>query len=38
MLMVALVHSNWNQLLSELSRWKNVSGGDNLLSYSTVSH
>jgi len=34
--LVALVHSNWNQLCSELSRWKSVSREGDLLAYSTA--
>ena len=37
-LMVAEVQSNWNVLLSELSRWKGLSRVGALLSYSTTSH
>ncbi len=33
---VAQVHSNWNVLLEELSRWKTLSRKGNLLTYSTV--
>ncbi len=34
-LMVALVHSNWNTLLEELSRWKTLTRGGILLRYSS---
>jgi len=37
-LMVAEVHSNWNHLLAELARWKEVSRDGALLSYPTASH
>lgn len=37
-LMVAHVHSNWNDLLAELARWKGISRGGSLLGYSTASH
>lgn len=35
MLMVALVRSNWNLILLELARWKELSRGDAGLVYST---
>ena len=34
--MVAQVHSNWELILAELSRWKSLSGVANLLTYSTA--
>jgi len=34
-LMVDLVHSNWNQLLAELARWKQLYRGGNQLVCST---
>ena len=35
MLMVALVHSNWNSLRAELARWKSLSREGNLIAYSS---
>jgi hypothetical protein len=36
--MVAQIESNWNLILLELSRWKNISRGEDLLSSSTAQH
>ncbi len=36
MLMVAHVHSNWNQLLAELTRWERLSVGNNPLGTLTL--
>jgi hypothetical protein len=36
MLMVAYVQSNWNLLLKELSRWKQLSSSGTLSNYSTT--
>jgi hypothetical protein len=35
-LMVARVHSNWNLLLEELSRWAQLSRGASSVAYSTA--
>ena len=38
MLMVTEVHSNWNQLLVEFSRWIQLSRGTTVVGYSTATH
>jgi|GEM_PF-6151991 len=35
-LMVAQVHSNWNYILAELSRWKMLTRGEPPILYSTA--
>ena len=37
-LMVTQLDSNWNLILSELSRWKELVSGEPLLAYPTVPH
>ena len=37
-LMVALVQSNWNLILAELSWWKKLARGAEVLHYTTVSY
>ncbi len=34
--LVAVVHSNWNHILAELSRWKELSRGGKLFAYFTA--
>ena len=36
--MVAKIHSNWNLILLELNRWKQLFRIEHLVSYSTASH